>query len=239
MKKYLVAAALSAVVAGPAAAATISIESHNVARYNQATSLGQVASEDFEGFTVGNVADGFMTGVGTFSTMGGVGSGGTVKYAGFNNDGSLLAIRDGDVYGRHSTTQYMSGDSADDKFLDSNDTYGIQWNASAGGAMFNKLVVTVTDMAEFGARMQIMADGMVEEILAKRNGRRMLVTVKLDQAVSAASVFFTHIDKNGKVKNDGFSLDDASLSEVPLPASAFLLLGGLGGLAAYKRRKKA
>lgn len=30
-----------------------------------------------------------------------------------------------------------------------------------------------------------------------------------------------------------------SVSEVPLPASAWLLLGGLGGMAAYGRRKKA
>lgn len=33
--------------------------------------------------------------------------------------------------------------------------------------------------------------------------------------------------------------DQISVSEVPLPASALLLLGGLGGFAAYGRRKKA
>jgi len=41
------------------------------------------------------------------------------------------------------------------------------------------------------------------------------------------------------VINDGFSVDDIAVSVVPLPASALLLLGGLGGLAALRRRRTA
>ena len=35
----------------------------------------------------------------------------------------------------------------------------------------------------------------------------------------------------------GAAVDNVRISEVPLPASALLLLGGLGGLAAYRRKK--
>jgi hypothetical protein len=39
--------------------------------------------------------------------------------------------------------------------------------------------------------------------------------------------------------NDGFGIDAIKVAAVPVPAAGFLLLAGLGGLAAFKRRKSA
>ncbi|MBK4218153.1 VPLPA-CTERM sorting domain-containing protein [Paracoccus caeni] len=43
----------------------------------------------------------------------------------------------------------------------------------------------------------------------------------------------------GGVKGDGFDVDSVKVAAIPLPATGLLLLGGLGGLAALRRRKKA
>lgn len=43
----------------------------------------------------------------------------------------------------------------------------------------------------------------------------------------------------GTSSNDGFDVDSVAIAAVPLPAAGMLLLGGLGGLAALRRRKKA
>jgi hypothetical protein len=50
------------------------------------------------------------------------------------------------------------------------------------------------------------------------------------------SVFFVATGRNDAV---GGLIDNASLAPIPLPASGLLLLAGLGGMAAMRRRKKA
>lgn len=199
--------------------------------------FGNAVVEDFETYSEGNVANGFSTSVGTFSTLGGTGSGATVTGADFANDGSLLAIRDGNVYGRSSTTSALSGNSADNKFLDSNDTYGIRWDVSLGGSMFNRLALTLSDAADVGATLRVMVGDVFYDLSLLSNGSRQIVDIGLGDAVSSATIFFGNY-RNGQYKlNDGFSIDDIAVSEVPLPASALLLLAGLGGLGVMRRRK--
>lgn len=237
MRFAFIAAGLLA-LASPAMSATINYKSFSAGAYNTAVGgFSNAVVEDFESFSEGNVANGFTTSVGTFSTLGGTGTGGTVSGADFANDGSKLAVRDGNVYGRRSTTSALSGNSGDNMFLDSNDTYGIRWDVSLGGNLFDRLVLTLSDATDVGATMRISVGGAVLNLNGLANGNRQIIAIDFGAAVSSASIFFGNYS-NGKYRlNDGFSIDDIAVNEVPLPASALLLLAGLGGMTALRRRK--
>ncbi len=252
MKMKLAAGAVAfALSAGLAQAATISVSTFSVAAYNtELAALGPVVvQEDFEGYKVGNVGNGtgdpgFVTAVGTFKTMGGVGSGGTVTDPNPDLDGSKLAIRTGDVYGRSSTTDLLAGfsdnpnDGNRDKFLDSNDTFGIRWLVNIG-SMFDRLIFVLTDATDVGATMTIKTDGASPYVFSGLgNANRQLVVVDFGGAVNFAEISFFNTNKSGKpLLNDGFSLDDIAVSAVPLPAPAFMLIAGLAGLAAFRRKR--
>lgn len=246
MNRLLLATAVTVLGVLPASAASIAVTDFSKSAYE--AKLGAMATavtEDFEGFAEGNVADGWSaSAVGAFSSLGGTGTGGTVtdgldkgNFAG--NDGRQLALRDGNVYGRRSTTSVLSGSKADDMFLDSNDTYGIRWEASLGGGLFKSLILTLTDATDMGGLMRISVSGTSYMLSGLGNGAQRIVEIAFGQGVTTASILFENIDARGNPKrNDGFSIDDIALSAVPLPAGAWLLLGGFGALAALRRRGK-
>ncbi len=214
-----------------------------------AASFGEdaLATEAFE--TIGTaggpreVPGLLATSVGTFTTLGGTGSGGTVQQLP-GNTGTSLALRNGNVFGRTDPT------SPGNYFLDSNDTRGIVWNVGlAGGAMFDRLRFTVTDASDVGGfmRMSLGSDGY-ETRTGKRlsNGNALEVEVLFDKLVSSATINFANYTQSGGsifFANDGFSIDQIQAfgpSPVPLPAAGVLLSLALVSAAAVGlRRKKA
>lgn len=243
MKTFILSAFTAvAVTATAAQAAPINISVFSAADYNALLSTGytQLAGQDFEGFSEGYLPSGGATNVGTFTTVGGIGSGGTVTDVAGNfagNNGTQVAVRDGNVYGRSSTTSIITGEQTPGMFLDSNDTLGIIWDVTLGGSMFNRLFFVLTDPTDVGARLTVTAAGAtsVLEPFSYLNAQRLLVVIDFASEVAGAQV---RLD-NGRKLNDGFSIDDISVGVVPLPAPAFLLLAGLGGLAALRRKRAA
>ncbi|MEL6914803.1 MAG: VPLPA-CTERM sorting domain-containing protein [Pseudomonadota bacterium] len=246
--------------ASSAVASTISVTTFSTADYQ--TKYGDlggvIITETFADFAEMNVAGSggaFDTQtVGTFQTLGGTGSGGTVKKAdntftgqsGANpNDGSRLAIRDGDVFGRRSTNA-IPGLAADDKFLDSNDTHGIAWDVDVGRD-FRKILLTLTDGADAGAtvRVSTVQGGLLtgaEFFQTQLNKNQKTVLIDFGALVQGARIEFGNYTDDTFTAyraNDGLSLDDIAVSAVPLPASFLLLGAALAGLGAVRRRKTA
>jgi hypothetical protein len=252
--RLLAGAAALALSAAGAQAATINSIGFSKANYDaQRALLGpNVVVEDFESYTdqvnknVGNgtAEPGFGTKVGTFYTRGGTGSGGTVTDPNPDLDGTKLAIRNGTVYGRSSTTDLIAGaanPNTPDLFLDSNDTFGTRWVVNPG-SMFNKLIFTLTDASDQGALMKITSNlGGEVEFQSLSDANRRIITVDFGGFVQSAEIRITNFWANGTTKktNDGFSVDDIAVSVVPLPAPAFMLIAGLAGLAAFRRKRAA
>ena len=245
MKTTLMPALVATVMmAGTATATTIDINEYSAAAFGTATSgLSNVSSTGFEREGIllgeGEITPGgsLMTSVGSFETIGGTGNAGTVKQIA-GNTGTNVAIRDGNVFGRTNTT---AGGSY---FLDSNDTHGVRWDASSGGSMFNTLVFTLMDASEFSF-LRVIADGVTKEQRVGgrlKDGNTSLVEISLSSAVSSLTVELANFTMSGgteNARNDGFSIDDATvgLAPVPVPATLPLLAFGAGAFA-YMRRKQ-
>ena len=68
------------------------------------------------------------------------------------------------------------------------------------------------------------------------------IQVDFGAGVESAEITFFNSFTNNTQKgflNDGFSIDDVSVAPVPLPAPAFMLIAGLAGLAAIRRKRAA
>lgn len=238
-------ASLAAVLAlsTAATATTIDIGAFSTGAYSGATAgLTNVVTEDFERLGgangEGEIAPGtsLPTAVGTFETLGGTGSGGTVtQLAG--NTGTNVALRDGNVFGRTNLTPGGS------YFLDSNDTHGIGWDVSGLG-LFDTLVFSITDASEFSFfRVTVNGVSAEQRVGASfANGSTSLVQISLDTAVSSLRIDLGNFSSSGGsvALNDGFSLDDITvgLTPVPVPASLPLLAFGAGALGFMRRKQR-
>jgi len=192
--------------------------------------------EDFEEIALGQISGSLNTGtIGSFTTAGGIGSGNSQI-----DDGTNLAVRDeniGNTGGRINTSDGVG----DTQYLDSNDTRGMIWTASdqAGGQEFDRLLFTLTDPADTGQTLTISSTDengdevtFVETIAPPQaNGGIFNILISFSDTVAAATVTLEKSDVN-----DGFSIDNAAIGAVPLPAAAWLLLGVSGALVLGKRR---
>lgn len=243
LKKVLAAAGLmAAMTTGANASTLISVSIFDAVTYNSDFGQGSNVAEDFEQLGAvrgeGEVGASLDTAVGTFTTLGGEGSGGTVSGLPDNN-GKQLALRDGNVFGRTNNAPLIG-----DWFLDSNDTFGMSWEVSLGGAAFNSLSFVLQDASDSGAFMRISAGGADFETRTGNklaDGNAKLVVIDFGEALTEATVLlgnYTVSEGNEFERNDGFSVDGMQVSAVPLPAPILMLGTALAGFGVMRRRQK-
>ena len=219
-----------------AQAATISVSTFDAGAYNSSFGAPNHVGEDFENLGAtrgeGEVGPSLGTAVGTFESLGGVGSGGSVT-----GTGEELALRDGSLFGRTNTVP--QGGSW---FLDSNDTWGMKWTVDIG-SLFDQLSFVLNDGSDQGAFLRITAGGESKELRTGGklpNGNARTVVIDFGQQVSTAEIVLGNYTTSGGERfklNDGFSVDGVDVSAVPLPASVLLLGVAMGGLGWAGRRK--
>jgi hypothetical protein len=248
----LALAALLSVLPTLAPAATVTIKMQTYADTASALAArdsfigsGPVIGEDFEGFvacTGSNTAtcanSTVNTAVGQFK---GIGPSQTNGLSQVNPKNSIVVRTSAPTpYGRFNVT------TGGKNWLDSNDLKGIQWDVPGLAAvpMIRKISFLLTDVDDVGTFDFILkaidtgANDLDDLTLALtndglKNGTLHLVTMLFSDPVKDLRI----VMKNGT--GDGFGIDGVRMSVVPLPASALLLLGAIGGLAALRRRRKA
>lgn len=196
--------------------------------------VASVRSEHFEGYEAWDGASGTAnpkTGVGSFSSLGGKGYGGSSV-----NGGKKLQVRSDDpwVWGRYNTS------GVDGNWLDSNDTLGMRWDIEGVGK-FNSVAFLLTDVADVGAKFTIKAgDTLFSQTIGAAgrmaNGSIQLVRILLPHTVTQLSIEL----RNNRL-NDGFGIDGATVARiapVPVPPAALLLVSGVAGLVGFGRRRR-
>jgi hypothetical protein len=237
MKTYGIAALVAGFLATSAAHATsIHVSVFDIADWTSETSFGTFIVEDFEttgpDVGAGQLAGPLPTAVGSFGAIGGSGSGGTC--AG-NNPGAtctFLALEQND-------NPFSQGNLVPDTgewSLNSNDTDGILWKVFTG-SLFNKIVFASKDAADIGNIFFTVETGDATASFGPGagDGNEKLIVIKFGSAQMHAEVsMFNSASK----PDDSFSFDGAAVNVVPVPAAGLLLLGGLGALAAVRRRQR-
>lgn len=176
------------------------------------------------------------TKVGSFTTLGGIGSG-----LSRINGGAGLEVRgDNDMSWGRFNADRLASDLIGGKWLDSNDTLGMRWDIGGVGA-FNAISFFLIDAADVGGKFSIrVGDSLFSQILGAdtrtANGNIQLVTILLPETVTGLSIALF----NDRL-NDGFGIDGATvanLAPIPLPPGAALLLTGALALGALRRRRR-
>lgn len=252
MTKLLAAAAVTLAMATPAISATL-VTTHEYSKQNYLdlfNAMDSTVVENFEEFILSPGGNGqpdvfqaqpIETAVGDFYRVSGTGSGGTVKKPDPDLDGTKLAVRDGNVFGRSDTTAelFPELDNLNGQYLDSNDVVDLTWEVDLGGSLFKSLIFVMTDATDVNSTLKIIAgaDEYTYTIPGKEygNAERRIVKVDFGKFISSATIDF----ENSK-KNDGLSIDDiaAHVAPVPLPASILLLGAGIAGLRLMRRKQK-
>lgn len=199
--------------------------------YEDGTSIGGVGANLLQGEVDGTLV---TNSIGSFSGLGGTGTGNTCQNLDLNGDDcSNIAIQDPQQLNGQGNTIPFQGDSS----INVADTLGMEWNVNTG-KRFDELVFVLRDAADQGATLTITAfDGTSTQVdllsdSSLANENLMLVKVIFGEQQPSALISLA-----SSQVNDSFSFDGGAANVVPLPAAGWLLLAGLGGLAAVKRRK--